>query len=91
VNHRELLHETEHLTSEQKVNEYLLTSLRTMWGCDMQHLSKLCSANQLQEIKKSSQPFIKKDWLQVNQHFMKLTNSGKLYADYIASELFLAT
>ena len=33
-----LLQETEHLTTSQKYNEFILTGLRTMWGVNLQQL-----------------------------------------------------
>ncbi|TDS13835.1 oxygen-independent coproporphyrinogen-3 oxidase [Sphingobacterium paludis] len=82
--------ETEELTLRDRINEYLMTSLRTMWGVDIDRIIKLFGAEPTTAIKKAAQPFIEKQQLVfVEGRYLRLTTSGKLLADHIASELFL--
>lgn len=79
---------TERLTPAQKANEYIMTSLRTMWGCDLGKLSAGGTKADT-EVKKNSQHFIKKGWLILKHNTLFLTDQGKLFADHIAAALFL--
>jgi len=80
--------EIEKLTLNQKYNEYILTSLRTMWGTDLNFISKQFG-NELEKhfnsnVKNhvSSGKVLKKNVKYV------LSDKGKLFADGIASDLF---
>ncbi len=79
--------ETEILSTKDQFNELLLIGLRTTNGV---------SLPQLESIQKPSESFWKKTeqmteygWLIQNENSIYLTKSGKLKADYIASELFM--
>jgi oxygen-independent coproporphyrinogen-3 oxidase len=79
--------EIEELTLENRLNEYIMTSLRTMWGLDMNKLETIASGSSASLLKEAEQ-FIAKNWLMRNQDIFTLTATGKLYADHIAAELF---
>lgn len=76
------------LTDHQKLNEYLMTSLRTIWGCDLHKIEQEWGAQEVAILKKESQIFIEKKWMIIDQQTMKLSKEGRLFADHIASELF---
>jgi len=79
--------ETELLSETNRLNEYIMTSLRTMWGLDLDRLNSIAadsSAVLLAEAKR----FIDSCWINQDGGKIYLTQSGKLYADHIASELF---
>lgn len=81
--------ETETLTPNDCFNEYIMTSLRTMWGADLNHIAKTFGENALtQLLQKASNPN-KVGLLQVGSNQMVLTAKGKLFADAIAADLFL--
>ncbi len=79
--------ETEVLTENNRLNEYIMTSLRTMWGLDLQKIDKIASAASA-EVLNLAEPFFEKEWLTKKENTLYLSPKGKLYADYIASELF---
>lgn len=82
--------EEERLTPEERFNEYIMTGLRTIWGCNMGRIAIEWGAAAVAGIMKSSETFIEKDWLLFDlEGNMKLTKSGRLFADHIASEFFL--
>ncbi|MNF10478.1 hypothetical protein D3C80_2114230 [compost metagenome] len=66
-----------------------MTSLRTMWGTDLNKIAADFGELFLNDTLKSIQPFIEKQWLNNQNNYLVLTQEGKLFADYIASELFL--
>ena len=81
--------EVEFLTVQDQVNEYLLTGLRTKWGCNIQKINEL-SSNLFQkqnafELEKQ----IREGFLMIENETLLLTHKGKLFADRIASDLFL--
>lgn len=81
--------ETEVLTPEQQLNEYLMTSLRTMWGCDMEKIATNWGADYSQQILHDAERFVERGQLQLKDKKLILTNAGKLFADNIAGELFV--
>jgi oxygen-independent coproporphyrinogen III oxidase len=79
----------EQLTPNEQLNDYLLTGLRTIWGCELAVLNDILKGD-FYEIQKSGiQSFIKKQWLTIENGTMYLTPNGKLFADRIVSDLFL--
>jgi oxygen-independent coproporphyrinogen III oxidase len=87
-NHQQLDCSIEVLTEHQKLNEYLMTSLRTIWGCDLNKIEQEWGAQEVAILKKESQIFMEKNWMTVEEQSIKLTKEGRLFADHIASELF---
>jgi oxygen-independent coproporphyrinogen-3 oxidase len=79
--------ETELLTETDRLNEYIMTSLRTMWGLDLEKLNTIAAASSGQ-LTKTAQRFFESGWIRQKDDVITLTQTGKLYADHIASELF---
>jgi oxygen-independent coproporphyrinogen-3 oxidase len=79
--------ETEILSETDRLNEYIMTSLRTIWGLDLDHLNTIAaaSANQLLI---NAQTYFEREWIEQKGRVIYLTQTGKLYADHIASALF---
>lgn len=80
--------EEEILTETQQLNEYIMTSLRTIEGLDLLFVENNFSTYQRERIAKESMSFIKKGMMQHEENKLILTNEGKLFADGIASDLF---
>jgi len=73
--------EKEILTDVQRLNEYIMTSLRTMEGLDLEKAGG-------SDLRMKSQKFIITGKMIEENGFLKLTREGKLFADGIAAELF---
>lgn len=84
-----LLYEEEILTPVQALNEYIMTSLRTMWGCDLDVITRKYGSGTATQVDKASHIFQEKKWIRQEGRKLVLTNSGKLFADRVAGELFL--
>jgi len=84
------LYEEEQLTPIQHLNEYIMTSLRTMWGCDLDRIAQEWDSNVAKEVLEDSYLFQEKKWLVQDGNKLILTNAGKLFADRIAGELFVS-
>ena len=81
--------EKEILTPPQKLNEYIMTSLRTIEGIDLKFVEEKFSDKERKRIEKLLEIKIdKKNYLGENDRII-LTDEGKLFADRIAVELFL--
>lgn len=81
--------ELEELSVFDQVNDYVLTSLRTVWGCDLAVIRDIANIDLLEEQKEYVEIFLKKNWVEVRNNVLYLTEKGKLFADRIASDLFL--
>ncbi|MCD4732066.1 MAG: radical SAM family heme chaperone HemW [Bacteroidales bacterium] len=81
--------EIEELSINQKYNEYILTSLRTIWGCDGNYILKQFGVSHLGDFKRDIEKYIIDNKVYVENHQYYLTDSGKLFADGIAADLFL--
>lgn len=79
----------EELTQLDRLNEYMMTSLRTMWGMDLQKIRTAFGETFFQETIYNLKTFSEKRWVEINGSQVTLTAEGKLFADHIASELFL--
>jgi oxygen-independent coproporphyrinogen-3 oxidase len=79
--------ETEILTETDKLNEYVMTSLRTIWGLDLNKLNAIAAAS-ANLLLRAARPYFDSDQLQKKDDIIYLTQAGKLYADDIASALF---
>jgi oxygen-independent coproporphyrinogen-3 oxidase len=79
--------ELEILTTENRLNEYIMTAIRTMWGLDLEKLESI-EKGASNIIIKEAHPFLSNGWLTQQQQTLTLTPVGKLYADHIAAELF---
>ncbi len=80
--------EKEELTSTQQLNEYIMTSLRLMEGCDLNFVKEKFGAEKADQLKTEAILFANKNWLTDRDEHLILTNEGKLFADRIAAELF---
>ncbi len=78
------------LSREDQANEYILTSLRTTWGTDLQVLEDRYAYPLLQLKRPYIEKLIENGFLLMNDNKLYLTSSGRLLADKIAADLFAA-
>lgn len=81
--------EKEILTKDDKFNEYVMTSLRTSWGCDAIKIKTDYGECYLRHFVKTVKRYIDAGVMIKNEDSFILTEQGKLFADGIASDLFL--
>ncbi|HTB26646.1 MAG TPA: radical SAM family heme chaperone HemW [Puia sp.] len=80
--------ESENLLPRDLLNEYIMTSLRTMEGLDLQKVSKQFGYEKSLSLENSARKYIESEKIERKKEKLVLTNSGKLFADGIASSLF---
>ena len=81
--------EIEKLSFADRFNEYLMTSLRTMWGADLQLITENFGTDVTTQLREDAKEYRERDWMIEEDNKLKLTKAGKLFADKIAGELFL--
>ncbi|MBS1599726.1 MAG: radical SAM family heme chaperone HemW [Bacteroidetes bacterium] len=84
----ELIFEKEILTDTQQMNEYIMTSLRTTEGIDLNHVSTKFNDAARKTIETKSKKYITDMKLKKELSRIVLTKEGKLFADGIAADLF---
>jgi oxygen-independent coproporphyrinogen-3 oxidase len=85
----ESVFEKEELTLDQRYDEYVMTSLRTSWGCDLEHIQNAFGEQYSNYCREQAQSFIRNEKIEQREHRLFLTQKGKLFADGIAAELFI--
>jgi oxygen-independent coproporphyrinogen-3 oxidase len=80
---------TELLSIANKLNEYIMTSLRTKWGCDLQYIETNFGYKYVEQIEQQAYPHLLKKHLITDGHILFVSKEGKFFCDGIASDLFL--
>ena len=78
---------SEHLSLNEKYNEFILTGLRTMWGIDMVELRLLFGNKLYSYCIENAEKYVSKKLLSVEGYNMKLTREGIFISDGIMSDL----
>ena len=76
--------EKEELTSDQRLNEYIMTSLRTVEGLQLRRLTE----EERNRIETVALKYLERGLVKFENDCLILTKEGKLFADGIAAELF---
>lgn len=82
-------HESENLSLDDQVNEYLMTSLRTQWGCHLDKIETQWGKRYRDILEKEIPAIVDKGWMENDGNQVWLTESGRLFADGIARDLFV--
>lgn len=80
-------YETEELSVKNQFNELILIGLRTSEGVNIEQLKSI--QNPFGKFWEKIESMKNSDWIIVTDETISLTKSGRLKADYIASELFI--
>jgi oxygen-independent coproporphyrinogen III oxidase len=88
INNGKLETEREVLTETQKLNEYIMISLRTMEGLDLEKIKSVWGEEKLKTVNERLIRFKENDLVIKEANKIKLTEEGMLRADGIAADLF---
>jgi oxygen-independent coproporphyrinogen-3 oxidase len=80
--------ESENLQPRDILNEYIMTSLRTMEGLDLQYVSAHFGKEKESMLGNNAVVYIRSNQMERNNEKLVLTKNGKLFADGIAAALF---
>ncbi len=75
--------EEENLSKNEKFNDYLITSLRTMWGLNTEKIEHEFGIDFKKHIEKKSSRFLKENFLIKSGNNFKLTKKGIFISDHI--------
>ncbi|HZX63618.1 MAG TPA: radical SAM family heme chaperone HemW [Bacteroidales bacterium] len=89
INRNEPFFESEELTPVQQYNEYVMVSLRTMWGCDLNTIGERFGEEAVAHFSRLAARYLTSGELVEKTGIYYLTDEGKLFADGIAADLFL--
>ncbi len=83
------VHEEEILGEKERFHDYIMTSLRTIWGLDLEYLEKEWGKVYYEHIIKQSALYIQNGKISSTDDKLILTRQGMFIADHIIRELFL--
>jgi oxygen-independent coproporphyrinogen III oxidase len=81
--------EREDLDIKTRFNEYIMTSLRTMWGIDLDFVEKVFEKEGYDYVLNLSGKYRNYGLMKLEKNSLVLTNQGKLISDNIISDLMM--
>jgi oxygen-independent coproporphyrinogen-3 oxidase len=85
----ELPIETEELALQTQYNEYIMTSLRTIWGVSVEKIREEFKVDFEAKFETELKRFENEGWIEKEGDTWKVTEEGMLMADGIAAEFFI--
>ncbi|NQY09628.1 MAG: radical SAM family heme chaperone HemW [Flavobacteriales bacterium] len=89
IKNNSLNYQDEILTQNEQFNEYVMTSLRTIWGINLEHVQQHFGESFEQHLNLITSSLITSQNIKKEGSILTLTQKGKLIADGISSELFI--
>jgi oxygen-independent coproporphyrinogen-3 oxidase len=89
INTGKAFYEREELDTKAKFNEYIMTSLRTMWGIDLEYVEKAFEKEGYDYVINLSGKFIDYGLMKKEKKSLVLSNQGKMISDNIISEFMM--
>ena len=89
VNAGKSFFESEELDIKKRFNEYIMTSLRTMWGIDLEYIEGMFEKEGYDYVVNLSGKFRNYGLMKLEKNSLVLTNQGKLISDNIISEFMM--
>lgn len=80
--------EREELTLDDRYNEYIMTSLRTMWGVDLEYIRANFGEKYAERFKNQTKSHLLSGKMYQKGEKFILNDNGMLFADGIAAEMF---
>jgi len=89
VNNGKIFYEKEELDQRSRFNEYIMTSLRTMWGIDLEYVESTFEKEGYDYVINLAGKFIGYGMMKQDKKNLVLTNQGKMISDNIISEFMM--
>ena len=89
VNGGKPFYEKEELDIKTRFNEYIMTSLRTMWGIDLDYVEKTFEKEGFDYVVNLSGKFMNYGLMKQEKNTLILTNQGMMISDNIISEYMM--
>jgi oxygen-independent coproporphyrinogen-3 oxidase len=85
----QLNQQSENLSQSDKINDYILVSLRTKWGLSLSKLVKEFGYDLLETKRDIVNQYVENEMLVFDDDYIRLNSKGLLFADALSSELFI--
>lgn len=82
-------YESEEIDVKTRFNEYIMTSLRTIWGIDLEYVERTFDKETYDYIHSISSKFREYGLMKEEKNTLILTDQGKMISDNIISELMM--
>ena len=89
INSGKSFFEREELDNRTRFNEYIMTSLRTMWGIDLDYVERLFEKEGYDYVVNLSGKFKDYGLMKKEGRYLILTNQGKMISDNIIAEFMM--
>lgn len=89
INKNVIPYEKENLNLKDRFNEYILTSLRTMWGINKKIVTREFGIKYLSRIVEKTTKYENSGHLKVDHNSIKLTEKGMFISNDIISDIFI--
>jgi oxygen-independent coproporphyrinogen III oxidase len=89
INSGKSFFEKEELDTKARFNEYIMTSLRTMWGIDLEYIETTFEKEGYDYVVNLSGKFKNYGLMKQEKNSLVLTNQGKMISDNIISEFMM--
>lgn len=80
---------TENLTVDEQFNDYVITSLRTIWGIDMLLVKNNFGEKYFCHLEKMVDKYRKSQYIAVDKHAVTLTRAGMFVSDTVLSDFIV--
>src|SRR5690606_10638709 len=80
--------ENEQLSPKDRLNERIMTRLRTVWGLDLRKVEADFGTGPLTALQRAAGDAIRRGWIREQDGKLYLTRAGKHVADRVVSDLF---
>lgn len=87
INNNQNISEVEYLDLYTRYNDFIITSIRTIWGMSLETLKSEYGENMYNYCLKMAYPHIKRGKLTIENNTLKLTHEGIFISDGIMSDL----
>jgi len=88
IHNNELPLQTETLSQNDKINEYIMTGLRTIWGVSLNRIEKEFGKEHKIKLLRNAQNHLTNNSLEIINEVLLVTKRGQFFTDGIASDLF---
>lgn len=89
INSGKTFFESEELDTRARFNEYIMTSLRTMWGIDLDYVERSFEKEGYDYVVNLSGKFKDYGLMRKDDKYLILTNQGKMISDNIIAEFMM--
>src|SRR5664279_64916 len=90
INTGKVFFEREELNTKTRFNEYIMTSLRTIWGIDLEYVEKMFEKEGYEYVVNLAGKYRNYGMMKLEKNSLVLTNQGKMISDNIISEFMMS-